>query len=86
MSKDRPFVVIDGTPAPATPKETARAKRRKAVTSDLEHVVRCQRCTGISFMVVRLGMTWRNGKPVGGQKQLICETCHRAGERVVVRV
>lgn len=80
------FRVIDGTPAPATPKETARAKRRKAVPSDLEHVVRCPRCTGISFFPVKLGMTWRNGKPVGGQQQLICETCHRRGERVVIGI
>lgn len=86
MSSDRPFVVIDGTPAPDTPKERARARRRKAVTSELDHVLRCHRCTGISFLEVRLGMTWRNGKPVGGQRQLICETCHRAGERVVIGV
>lgn len=86
MADSRPFVVIDGTPAPATPKERARATRRKSVPPDLEHVLRCHRCTGISFLEVRLGMTWRNGKPAGGQKQLICETCHRAGERVVIGI
>lgn len=49
-----------------------------------EHVIRCKRCTGTSVLQVRLAMTYRNGKPVGGQKQLICETCFMRGERVVV--
>lgn len=49
-----------------------------------EHVVRCPRCTGIGVIEVKVGMVYRRGKPTGGQKQLICELCHRNGERVLI--
>lgn len=33
---------------------------------------------------VKLGMVWRNGKPTGGQKQIVCGACLARGEHVVV--
>ncbi len=33
---------------------------------------------------VKLGMVWKNGKPTGGQKQIVCATCLARGEHVVV--
>lgn len=79
---DRPFRIIHGTPAPDTPRERTLSRMRKMPKP--EHVLRCPRCTGISVIQVKLGMSYRNGKPVGGQKQLICETCFLNGERVLV--
>jgi len=83
VSTRPPFTVIDGTPSPETPK-TRRLARIKAATPPI--LVRCPRCSGNAMMVVRLGMTWSRGKPVGGQKQTICATCHGRGEYVPVTV
>lgn len=79
---DHPFKVIDGTPAPDTPRERTLARMRKMPAP--EHVVRCPRCTGIAVIEVKIGMTYRRGRAVGGQKQLICETCLGNGERIVI--
>lgn len=73
-----PFKVIDGTPEPEGP-----LKRMKASLPDTP-IVRCPRCTGLAMLEVKLGMTWRNGKPTGGQKQVVCATCLARGEHVVV--
>lgn len=73
-----PFTVIDGTPEPEGPK-----KRMKASVPDTP-IVRCPRCTGLAMIEVKLGMVWKNGKPTGGQKQIVCGTCLARGEHVVV--
>lgn len=72
------FLVIDGTPEPEGPK-----KRMKASVPDTP-IVRCPRCTGLAMIEVKLGMVWKNGKPTGGQKQIVCGTCLARGEHVVV--
>jgi hypothetical protein len=68
-----PFLVIDGTPPPDTHQE--RLRKRLRAQPKPEHLIRCRRCTGISVIETKLGMTFRNGKAVGGQKQLICAIC-----------
>lgn len=73
-----PFKVIDGTPEPEGP-----LKRMKASVPDTP-IVRCPRCTGLAMLEVKLGMVWKNGKPTGGQKQIVCATCLARGEHVVV--
>lgn len=73
-----PFKVIDGTPEPEGPK-----KRMRASLPDTP-LVRCPRCTGLAMLEVKLGMVWKNGKPSGGQKQIVCGTCLARGEHVVV--
>lgn len=79
---DRKFVVIDGTPAPDTPKEQVLERLRQM--EGPPNQVRCHRCTGLAFIEVRLGMTYRKGrKPSGGQRQLVCVTCLQSGEYVV---
>jgi len=77
------FTVIDGGPEPETPK-TRRLARIKAATPAV--LVRCPRCTSNMMMQVRLGMFWSNGKPVGGNKQIICADCHGRGEYVPVGI
>lgn len=79
---DRPFKVIDGTPAADTPKERLRQRLRKQPKPG--HVIRCHRCTGIEFLETRIGVEYFNGKPRGGQRVLICAICLMQGERVVV--
>lgn len=78
MGVSTPFKVIDGTPEPEGPR-----KRMKASVSDTP-IVRCPRCTGLAMIEVKLGMVWKNGKPNGGQKQIVCATCLARGEHVVV--
>lgn len=73
-----PFKVINGTPEP----DSAR-KRMKTTLSDAP-IVRCPRCTSLAMIEVKLGMVWKNGKPTGGQKQIVCATCMARGENVVV--
>lgn len=73
-----PFKVIDGTPEPDGPK-----KRMKATVPDAP-IVRCPRCTGLAMIEVKLGMVWKNEKPAGGQKQIVCAPCLARGEHVVV--
>nr|WP_312446726.1 hypothetical protein [Brevundimonas naejangsanensis] len=55
----------------------------KASVPDMP-IVRCPRCTGLAMIEVKLGMVWKNGKPTGGQKQIVCATCLARGEHVVV--
>lgn len=78
----RPFTVIDGGPAPDTPKE----RRRKRIIADCPpELVRCPRCSGNEVEWKILGMFWSATKrPVGGQKQLVCSTCERNGQRTVI--
>lgn len=72
------FKVIDGTPEPEGP-----LKRMKSSLPDTP-LVRCPRCTGLAMMEVKLGMVWKNGKPTGGRKQIVCATCLARGEHVKV--
>lgn len=73
--------VIDGTPAPDTQKERARARIRKTAVPS---VLQCHRCGGREVIETKTGMTVQNGKASGGTKQLICATCMLSGERVVL--
>lgn len=73
-----PFRVIDGTPEPEGPR-----KRMKAQAAP-SHIIRCRRCTGLAMIEVKLGMEYRNGKAVGGQKQICCATCLAQGQHVTV--
>jgi len=81
MPKKVPFTVIDGSAAPDTPLERVRRRVRAATPSEL---VRCPRCSGNTMLAVKIGMLWSNGKPVGGQKQTVCATCHGKGEHVLI--
>lgn len=73
-----PFKVIDGTPEPEGPKKRMKARAKPS------HIIRCPRCTGLSMIEVKLGMEMKNGKPTGGQKQIVCATCLAQGEHVAV--
>ena len=73
-----PFRVIDGTPEPEGPRKRMRAKAGPS------HIIRCPRCTGLASIEVRLGMEYRGGKAVGGQKARVCATCLTGGEYVTL--
>jgi hypothetical protein len=55
--------------------------RAKAAPS---YIIRCPRCTGLASIEVRLGMEYRGGKAVGGQKARVCATCLTGGEYVTL--
>lgn len=73
-----PFKVIEGTPEPEGPLKRVKAALKPS------HIIRCRRCTGLAMIEVKLGMEFRNGKAVGGQKQVVCATCLAQGEIVTV--
>lgn len=80
---DKPkFHVIDGTPAPDTPKEKAM-KRLRAMPRP-PSMIRCHRCGGAEVIQTKIGMMYKDGKAVGGTKQLLCALCFMLGERVVL--
>lgn len=72
-----PFKVIHGTPEPDGPK-----KRMKASLPNTP-IVRCPRCTGLAMIEVKIGMVWKDGKPAGGQKTVVCAACLVQGEYLV---
>lgn len=80
---EHPFKVIQGTPAPDTPKERMRARVRANTPPEL---VRCPRCTSGALIQVRLGMhrTHKGAKPSGGAKQWVCALCLAQGEVITV--
>lgn len=78
-----PFRVIDGTPAPDTPRERQRARVRKTVVKT-PFLIRCHRCTGNTMIEGKTALESMNGKPRGGQKALICAHCLSRGEFVIV--
>ncbi len=85
MKKDVPFKVIDGTPAPDTPKEQ-RLKRMRASAAKTPELIHCKRCTSIAVIEVKIGMRYKNGKAIGGQKQTVCASCLARGEYVVLTI
>lgn len=72
-----PFRVIDGTHEPEGPRKRMRASTKPS------HIIRCRRCTSLAMIEIKLGMEFRNGKAVGGQKQIVCATCLAQGETVI---
>lgn len=80
MTKPR-FPVIDGKPPPDTPKQRMIDRHKAALHPE---IISCHRCGSIEVMEVKLGVAYKNYKPVGGTKQLLCAACHRKGERVVL--
>lgn len=80
---DKPKLhVIQGTPAPETPVEQAR-KRVRAMPKPAS-MIQCHRCGSREVMVTKIGMLLKNGKATGGTPQILCASCHRGGERVVL--
>ncbi|MBI5940146.1 MAG: hypothetical protein HY859_06945 [Caulobacterales bacterium] len=85
MSKKQPaprFVVIEGTPAPDTPKEQV-LKRVRAMPKP-PFMLQCHRCGGRELIETKLGVLRGNGKNFKGTKALLCLSCLMGGERVVV--
>ncbi len=76
------FHVIDGTPAPDSPKE--RSRRRIRAMERPAEMVQCRRCGGREFIETTTGALMRRGRVVGGTKALVCVACLAAGERITV--
>lgn len=80
---DKPKLhVITGTPAPDTPKEQAMKLVREMPRPAT--MIRCHRCGGAEVFQTKIGMMYKDGKAVGGTKQLLCALCFMKGERVVL--
>lgn len=75
------FEVIDGTPAPDSPAERVRKRVRADKPAAM---LQCHRCGGREVIETKVGMIFKNGRASGGTKSILCATCHRKGERVVL--
>ncbi len=75
------FQVIQGTPAPDTPVERVRKRLRAHKPPEM---LQCLRCAGREVIEAKVGMVMKNGRASGGTKSILCATCHRNGERVVL--
>lgn len=83
MSDHKPkFRVIEGTPAPDTPLEQAY-KRIRAMPKP-PSMIQCGRCGSREVIETKIGMLYKNGKPQGGTKQILCASCFMRGERMVL--
>ena len=83
LMTDKPkFHVIEGTPAPDTPKERAM-KRMREMPRPAE-MIRCHRCGGAEVIQTKIGMMYKDGKATGGTRQILCALCFMKGERVVL--
>lgn len=76
------LTVIDGTPAPDTPAE--RVRKRVRAADKPAAMIQCHRCGGREVIEAKVGMVIKNGRPQGGTKTILCATCHRQGDRVVL--
>lgn len=75
-------LVPEPEPQPETPAKAVR--RRLARAAKDAGLLACNRCAGIEVLETKVGVRMVGGKPRGGTKQLICATCWRKGERVVL--
>ena len=67
------------------PEEPGKAVRRRLAKAAKDAgMLTCNRCAGIEVVETKVGVRLIDGKPRGGTKQLICATCWRNGERVVL--
>ena len=71
-------------PTPEPEPTPADKVRRRVVASAPRHMLVCRRCGASEFIETRVGVLVNAaGKPVGGQKALICLHCMvRRAERV----
>ena len=76
------FEVIDGSPAPDTPAE--RVRKRVRAADKPAAMIQCHRCGGREVIETKVGMLFKNGRAQGGTRTILCATCHRQGERVVL--
>jgi hypothetical protein len=60
------------------PREKARLKIKANKHADL---VQCNRCGGREFIETKTGVTYRDGKYLGGTKARICVACLLTGHR-----
>ncbi|WP_428384123.1 hypothetical protein [Nevskia ramosa] len=74
--------IIPGSKPPDTTAQKVR-NRIKAMPKPAS-MIQCHRCSGREVIETKIGVMFKNGRPSGGTKTLICATCHRGGERVVL--
>lgn len=77
----RGLYVVETKPPAETPAAAVR-KRLKATRQPA--ILQCTRCEGREMLETVTGAGLINGKLQGGSRAILCATCHRNGERVVV--
>jgi len=76
-----PLHVVNGTPAPDTKAERARARLRATKPAAM---LQCPRCAGREVIETKVGVLLQGGRPKGGTRQMLCALCLMKGERVVL--
>jgi len=68
---------------PSTPGPAEKARQRIKAMPKPATMLEC-RCGGRELIETKTGVLFKDGKPTGGTKQMICAACLAKGERVVV--
>lgn len=73
-----PLKLVPETPAPPLEKLRQRIKAHKP-----PEMLQC-RCGCRDMIEIKTGVLFKDGKPNGGTKQLLCAACFQKGERRVI--
>lgn len=76
-----PLHVVKPAPAPTSARERVADRLNAAKPAEM---LQCSRCGGREVIETKVGVLMRGGKASGGTKQILCATCWRRGERVVL--
>ena len=68
-------------PAEPTPADRVRLRVRKSKPAQM---LQCPRCAGRELIETKTGVLFKDGRPTGGTKALVCALCLLKGERVVL--
>jgi hypothetical protein len=74
--------LIRGTVPPDTPRQRAVDKVKAAPKPGT--MLQCPRCGGREVLSLLSGVLFKNGKPTGGTRQIVCAACYMKGERIVL--
>lgn len=69
---------------PSEPSPAEKVRLRVKAAPKPAAMLQCNRCGGRELIETKTGVLFKDGKPQGGTKQLICASCLAHGERVVV--
>lgn len=69
---------------PTAPDAAEKVRQRVRKAPKPASMLQCNRCAGREVIETKTGVLFKDGKPTGGRKQLLCALCLMKGERVVL--
>lgn len=69
---------------PTEPGPVEQVRQRLRSAPKPAAMLQCNRCAGRELIETKTGVLFKNGKPTGGTRQMLCVSCLARGERVVI--